>query len=98
MTQLSNTAKSEKYQQDKVMITQMVVYWILVTLKKKNRLIAGDLSKQKALDPDLRAIQQTVFTVKIKGIVANTREKFYYILEQSKQITLQFSKVTKKVL
>ena len=25
-TQLSNTAKSEKYQQDKVMITQLVVY------------------------------------------------------------------------
>ena len=26
MTQLSNTTKSEKYQQDKVMITQLVVY------------------------------------------------------------------------
>ena len=26
MTQLSNTAKSEKYRQDKVMITRMVVY------------------------------------------------------------------------
>ena len=33
-TQLSNTAKSEKYQQDKVMITQLVVYWILLILKK----------------------------------------------------------------
>ena len=66
--------------------------------EKKSRLIAADLSKQKALDADLRAIQQTTFTVKIKGTVANTREKIYYILEQSKQITLQFSKVTKKVL
>ena len=34
MTQLSNTAKSEKYQQDKVMIIELVVYWILVILKK----------------------------------------------------------------
>ena len=34
MTQWSNTAKSEKYQQDKVMITQLVVYWILLILKR----------------------------------------------------------------
>ena len=27
--------KSEEYQQDKVIITQLVVYWILVILKKK---------------------------------------------------------------
>ena len=70
-------------------------FWLLW---KKSRLIAADLSKQKALDADLRAIRQTTFTVKIKGTVVNTREKIYYILEQSKQITLQFSKVTKKVL
>ena len=34
MTQLNNTMKSEKYKQDKVMITQLVVYWILFILKK----------------------------------------------------------------
>ena len=34
MTQLSNTTKSEKYQQDKVMIIQQVVYWILLILNK----------------------------------------------------------------
>ena len=33
MTQLSNATKSEKYQRDKVMITQLVVYWILLILK-----------------------------------------------------------------
>ena len=33
MIQLSNTTKSEKYQQDKVMITQLVVYKILLILK-----------------------------------------------------------------
>ena len=58
MTQLSNTAKSEKSQQDKVMITQLVVCWILLILKKNYRLIAVDLSKQKALDADSRAIQK----------------------------------------
>ena len=34
MTQLSNTTKSEKYQQDKVMIIQQAVYWILLIVKK----------------------------------------------------------------
>ena len=46
----------EKYQQDKVMITQLVVYWILVISKKNYRLIAADLSKQKTLDANSRAI------------------------------------------
>ena len=31
------------------MITQLVVNWILLILKKNYRLIAADLSKQKAL-------------------------------------------------
>ena len=31
---LSNMTKSEKYQQDKVMITRLVAYWILIILKK----------------------------------------------------------------
>ena len=47
MNQLSNTMKSEKYQEDKVMIIQPLVYWILLILKKKYRLTAADLSKQK---------------------------------------------------
>ena len=34
MTQLSNMTKSEKYQQDKVMITQLVFYCLLLILKK----------------------------------------------------------------
>ena len=73
MTELSNKMKSEKYKQDKVMITQLVVYWILLIFKKNYRLIAVDLSKQRALDIDSRAIQQIIFTGKIKATVANTR-------------------------
>ena len=39
MSRLSNTMKSEKKRQDKVMITQLVVYF-----EKNYRLIAADLS------------------------------------------------------
>ena len=45
--------------------------------EKKYRLIAADLSKQKVLDADSRAIQQIIFTGKIKSAVANTRVKIY---------------------
>ena len=66
--------------------------------KNNYRLIAADLSKQKALDADSRAIQQIIFTGKIKATVANTRVIIYYILEQSKETMLEFSKGTTKVL
>ena len=73
------------------MITRLVVYWILLILKNY-RLIAADLSKQKALDDDSRAIQQIIFTSKIKVTAANTGVIIYYILEKSKEKILQFSK------
>ena len=59
------------------MITKMAVYWILLILKKKYRLIAADLSKQKALDADSRAIQQIIFTGKTDNTI-----RVSYILEQ----------------
>ena len=61
------------------------------------RPIAADLSKQKALDADSRAIQQIIFTGKIKAAADNTRVIIYYILEQSKETILEFSKGTTKV-
>ena len=66
--------------------------------QKNYRLIAADLSKQKALDADSRAIQQIIFTGKIKSTVANTRVITYYILEQSREKMLEFAKGTTKVL
>ena len=54
------------------------------------RLIAADLSKQKALDA---AIQQVIFKGK-----ANAGAMIYYVLEQSKETILQISKGTTKVL
>ena len=62
-------------------------------MKKNYKLIAADISKQKALDADSRAIWQIIFTGK-----TNNQISIYYILEQSKETTLEFSKGTTKVL
>ena len=61
--------------------------------EKNYRLIAADLSKQKALNADSRAIQQIIFIGKTDNTI-----RVCYILEQSKETLLQFSKGTKKVL
>ena len=84
MIQLNNMMKLEKHQQEKVMIILLVVYQIFLNLKKNYRIIALDLSKQKALDADSRAIQQIIFTGEIKATVANTRVIIFYVLEKSK--------------
>ena len=63
--------------------------------EKNYRLIASDLSKQKGLDADSRAIQQIIFTGKIKATEENTRVMIYYVLEQSNEKTiLEFSTET----
>ena len=98
MTQLSNRMKSETYQQDRV--TSCIITGCLLDFayfEKNYRLIAVDLSKQKALDADSRAIQQIISTGKTKAAVANTRVIIYYIPEQSKETRLEFSKGTTKV-
>ena len=56
--------------------------------KNNYKLIAADLSKQKVLDADSRAIQQIIFTGKIKATEANTRVIIYYILEQKNRIRI----------
>ena len=55
------------------MITRLVFCWNFVFLKKNYRLIAADVTKQKAFDANSRAIQQIIFTGKIKPTVENTR-------------------------
>ena len=61
-------------------------------MKKIYKLIAADLSKQKALDADSRTIQKIIFTGTASATVI-----IYYILEQSKETMLEFSKGTTKV-
>ena len=65
--------------------------------KDNYRLIAVELSKQKALDADPRAIQQIVFQG-IVGGVDYTKIKLYTILEQSRETVLEFYKGTAKLL
>ena len=61
--------------------------------EKNYRLLVADLSKQKALHANSRAIQQIIFTEKTDNTI-----RFYYILEQSKETILEFSKGTTKIL
>ena len=59
------------------------------------KMIPIDLSKQHALDPDPRAIQQINFTANLNR-AGNTR--VHFILEEAKETILDFSQGTVKVL
>ena len=59
---------------------------------KHYKLVAVDLSEQKELDADPRAIQQTEFKYMLR-----TNSTIYWVLEKSKEIILEFYKGTVKV-
>ena len=59
------------------------------------KMIAVDLSKQQALDPDPRKIQQIDFT---SNLDRADRTRIYFILEESKETKLNFTQGTVKVL
>ena len=65
--------------------------------KENYRLIVVNLSKQDALDVDLRAIQQIVFRRVSEG-GDNTKIRLYTILEKSKETVLEFYKPAARVL
>ena len=65
--------------------------------KDNYSLIAVDLSKQKTLDADPRAIQQIVFQGVVGG-ANGTKIRLYIIFQQLKKTMLEFSKGTAKVL
>ena len=60
--------------------------------KNHYKLVAVDLSKQKSLDADPRAIQQIEFKYMLK-----TNSTIYWVLEKSKETILEFYKGTVKV-
>ena len=60
--------------------------------KKHYKLVAVDLSKQKELDADPRAIQQINFKYMLE-----TNSTIYWVLEKSKETILEFYKRTVKV-
>ena len=66
-----------------------------IYFKNYYKMIAVDLSKQQALDADPKAIQQINFKANLK-IAWNT--KFYFILDEAKETTFEFSQGTVKVL
>ena len=61
--------------------------------EKNYRLTAIDLSNQKVLDADPKAIQQIIFT----GKAPDNTIRIYYSLAQSKETILEFEKGTTKV-
>ena len=63
--------------------------------KKYYKMIAVDLSKQQVLDADPKAIQQINFTTNLNR-AGFTR--FYFILEEAKEIVFEFSQGTVKFL
>ena len=60
--------------------------------KKNYKLAAADLSRQKELDADPRAIQQIEFKYMLE-----TNSTIYWVLEKSKKTILEFYKGTVKV-
>ena len=62
--------------------------------EKYYKMIAVDLSKQKVLDADPKAIQQINFTANLDR-AGNT--KTYFILEEAKETIFEFLQVTVKV-
>ena len=60
--------------------------------KKHYKLVAVDLSKQKELDADPRAIQQIEFKY-----ILETNSTIYWVLEKSKETILEFYKGTVEV-
>ena len=59
---------------------------------KHYNLVAADLSKQKELDADPRAIQQIEFKYMLE-----TNSTIYWVLEKSKETMLEFYKGIVKV-
>ena len=94
MVQLNNTTKSENQKQ---LTGQGDDYKTgclldLAYFENNYRLIAIDLSKQKTLDADPKAIQQIIFS----GEAPNNTIRIYYILEQSKETVLDTAKRNNK--
>ena len=83
----------EKYRElKKVMIGKGEDYTTVSLLDfnyfdKHYKLVAGDLSKQKELDADPRAIQQIEFKYML-----GTNSTIYWVLEKSKETILKFYK------
>ena len=75
---------SEKFQQVKEMIIQLVACWTVSILETYYKMIEIDLSKQQALDADPKAIQQINFTGNLDRATGAT---MFFIIEEAKKRT-----------
>ena len=85
----------ERLQQVKVMITQLDVCYIIPISKKYYKLIARDLSKQRKLDVDPKAMQQINF---IGTLDRGEGAALFFIIKEAKETLLDYSKQAVKVL
>ena len=74
--------------------------WLFIRLsysysKEHYKVIAIDLSKQQALDADLKAIQQINFT---GNLAQDGNTTIFFITEEAKETILDFSEGTVRVL
>ena len=79
----------------KEMITQQVVYSIIITLIITIKMIAIDLSKQQALNVAPKEIQQISFNVNLDRVGNST---LFFIIEEVKETISCFSQGTVKAL
>ena len=88
----------EKYRELKKVMIRKGEYYTTGSLldynyfKEDYELVAADLSKQKELDADPRAVQQIGFKYMLE-----TNSTIYWVLEKSKETILEFYKETVKV-
>ena len=76
----------------KEMITRLVTYQITIIRLHYYKMIATDLSKQHALDLDLKAIQQISFKGNLnRGRNVNENAAMFFFNEETKKTTLDFS-------
>ena len=84
----------EKWQLVNEMITQQIVYYIILISKKYYKLVVIDLSKQLAPDVDPKAIRQIHFTGNLDQTGGATK---FFIIEEAKKVS-DFSQGTVRIL
>ena len=77
-----------------ILVKEMIIQLVVCYFKKYQKVIAIDLSKQRVLDADPKAIQQISFTANLD----RTNTRFYFILEETKETVFEFSQGTVKFL
>ena len=68
------------------MITQLIVYYIIIISKTNHKILALYLRKQQTPDADLKATRKHNFTGNLGG-----QATMFFIIEESKETILDFA-------